>query len=80
MGKPSTDRWLLSYLPACCRVANPEDYKFFIFMNSSVRGPFIPPYARVRCRAAAAAAVDRSYQCLLLLSYWRTQVGEVQLC
>ena len=24
-----------------CRVANPEDYKFFIFMNSSVRGPFI---------------------------------------
>ncbi|KAI7836092.1 hypothetical protein COHA_010020 [Chlorella ohadii] len=27
-------------------VANPDDYKFFIFMNSSVRGPFIPPYAR----------------------------------
>lgn len=26
--------------------ANPEDYKFFIFMNSSVRGPFVPPYAR----------------------------------
>ncbi len=36
--------------PVCirCRVANPDDYKFFIFMNSSVRGPFIPPYARVR--------------------------------
>jgi hypothetical protein len=26
--------------------ANPEDYHFFIFMNSSVRGPFVPPYAR----------------------------------
>ncbi|KAL4428545.1 hypothetical protein ABPG75_002634 [Micractinium tetrahymenae] len=26
--------------------ANPEDYKFFLFMNSSVRGPFVPPYAR----------------------------------
>ena len=22
-------------------------YKYFIFMNSSVRGPFIPPYAQV---------------------------------
>ena len=27
--------------------ADPEGYKFFIFMNSSVRGPFLPPYARV---------------------------------
>lgn len=77
MGKPDTDRWLLTCLPACCRVANPEDYKFFIFMNSSVRGPFIPPYARVRCRAAAAAAVDCT------AAGWNhcpTEAGEVQLC
>lgn len=26
--------------------ANPEQYAFFLFMNSSVRGPFMPPYVR----------------------------------
>lgn len=26
--------------------ADPQQYKYFIFMNSSVRGPFIPPYAK----------------------------------
>jgi hypothetical protein len=26
-----------------------KDYKYFIFLNSSVRGPFLPPYLRVRC-------------------------------
>ena len=26
----------------------PAGYKYFIFMNSSVRGPFIPPYLQVR--------------------------------
>jgi hypothetical protein len=25
-----------------------RDYKYFIFLNSSVRGPFLPPYLQVR--------------------------------
>ena len=29
-----------------------SDYKYFIFLNSSVRGPFLPPYLQVR-RATA---------------------------
>lgn len=27
---------------------NTEGFKFFIFLNSSVRGPFVPPYLKVR--------------------------------
>jgi hypothetical protein len=34
--------------------ANPEDYEYFIFMNSSVRGPFLPPYMSVGAAGAAA--------------------------
>lgn len=34
--------WLLD-----AGMADTSKYKYFIFMNSSVRGPFIPPYARV---------------------------------
>ena len=30
------------------------DYKYFIFLNSSVRGPFLPPYLQV-CLAPASA-------------------------
>lgn len=35
--------------------ADPSRYKYFIFMNSSVRGPFIPPYARVRLQGLGEA-------------------------
>lgn len=29
---------------------NHKQYRYFFFINSSVRGPFMPPYARVRVR------------------------------
>lgn len=30
-----------------------EDYRYFIFISSSVRGPFLPPYAMVRLEDAS---------------------------
>ena len=30
------------------RLVDPNKYTYFIFMNASVRGPFIPPYLWVR--------------------------------
>ena len=30
------------------------DYKYFIFLNSSVRGPFLPPYLQERLLPASA--------------------------
>jgi hypothetical protein len=46
---------------------DPRRYRYFFFINSSVRGPFMPPYARVRaprlarkCAAAPEAASSAS--------------------
>lgn len=36
-------------------------YKHFIFLNSSVRGPFLPPYLQVRMHAAVAAVAAKLY-------------------
>lgn len=33
---------------------DPTAYKHYIFLNSSVRGPFLPPYLQVSTPAAAA--------------------------
>lgn len=41
--------WLLS-----SKLVNPALYQYFIFMNSSVRGPFIPPYLWVRASHACS--------------------------
>jgi hypothetical protein len=41
--------------------ADTSKYKYFIFMNSSVRGPFIPPYARVGSSRSARRACPREH-------------------
>lgn len=37
-----------------------QDYKYFVMVNSGVRGPYAPPYEPVR---RAAARVERSGRC-----------------
>lgn len=44
--------------------ARADDYTYFIFMNASVRGPFIPPHAQVGCRSPAASLLACSLACL----------------
>ena len=34
-------------------VVKKEDYRYFIFMSSAVRGPFVPTYALVSCCCVA---------------------------
>ena len=36
------------------------DYKYFIFLNSSVRGPFLPPYLQVRLALLEVYSIVRN--------------------
>lgn len=38
---------------------NTSKYKYFIFMNCSVRGPFLPAYAKVGACACFPARIDQ---------------------
>jgi len=42
-------------------------YRYFVFVNSSVRGPFLPPYARVRRAVLRCAALCCAVLCCAVL-------------
>ena len=44
-------------------IIKPSDYKYFLFLNSSVRGPFLPPYLKVGWFCARICSISALFVC-----------------
>lgn len=70
-------------------VGDYKAYKHFFFINSSVRGPFLPAYARVRgaggpadrgqAQGGGGGAEQREWGCSSTVKKWGLQLREQQL-